>query len=156
MLAARYGWDVVEEYLERQESGGETSWRSIADFFTATKSVKMTHTFVGTTLRRWQENGDPAHIGTGGDTSRRASTDERVWIKTLLRSQPDLYFFEVTEKFVKEFTWRISHKMISAALHFAGEGADDHQGSAHPVDAAGNIGRVSCVKHGWAQQSTQL
>ena len=104
LLAARYGWDVVEEYLERQESGGETSWRSIADFFTATKSVKMTHTFVGTTLRRWQENGDPAHIGTGGDTSRRASTDERVWIKTLLRSQPDLYFFEVTEKFVKEFT----------------------------------------------------
>jgi hypothetical protein len=50
LLAARYGWDVVEEYLERQESGGETSWRSIADFFTATKSVKMTHTFVGTTL----------------------------------------------------------------------------------------------------------
>ena len=52
---------------------------------------------------------------------------ESIWLKQLLRKDPDLYFDEVRKKFVAKRRWGTSDAMISKALHFEGEGLSCHR-----------------------------
>ena len=87
----------------------------------------MSPTFVRKTLRRYFRHGNPTQLGSGGCTRRRANRDERVWIKQLLRGDPDLFFFEVRAQFLARWRWSISDAMISQAIHFNGVGDDDEE-----------------------------
>jgi hypothetical protein len=113
-LSFDYGWRVVEEYQLNLGTPAASS-RAIAAHFRA-QGVKMSATFVLSTVRRWRRCGDPTELRTGGCTGRRANDAERRWMKAQLREQPDLYFFELRAKFVQRFSWAISDKMISQAL----------------------------------------
>ena len=105
LKAQRYGWDIVDEYVARVENGEATSRRAIAADLTA-KGNKMGHVFVGKCLRAWREDGDPTTIGRGGGhKGKRANEAERIRLKQLLRSQPDLYLSEVQDKFVADGGW---------------------------------------------------
>ena len=105
LMAQRYGWDIVDEYAARVQNGEATSKRAIAADLTA-KGNKMGHVFVGKCLRAWREDGDPTTIGRGGGhKGKRANEAERIRLKQLLRSQPDLYLSEVQDKFVADGGW---------------------------------------------------
>jgi transposase len=118
-LAEDHGWDVVDEY-ELQRDTPHASSRKIAAAFKA-RGTKISYKFVQRSIRRWRECGDPTQTGRGGSTLRQANRAERIWLKQLLRKDPDLYFHEVRKKFVAKWRWEVSDAMISKALHFEGE-----------------------------------
>ena len=78
-LSFDYGWRVVEEYQLNLGTPAASS-RAIAAHFRA-QGVKMSASFVLSTMRRWWRCGDPTELRTGGCTARRANDAEWRWMK---------------------------------------------------------------------------